>query len=115
MTAAAQCVRWKPTPRAPNVAPEFDGPGSFGALHETVTLDCLRYAGSIHKDGVEVVLIRDETGVVHQLKLGSYMGEHNGIITRIERDTLYITQLVIRNGRREERIVKFAKYGNAAQ
>lgn len=111
--AAAECVRWKPTPRPPNAAPEFDGPGSFGALHETVTLDCLRYVGSIRKGGVELVLIRDDRGTVHQLRLGSYIGENSGVITKIDRDAITITQLVKRGGRIEERIVRFARQGAA--
>lgn len=115
LTAYAECVRWKPTPQPSNVAPSFDGPGSFGALHETVTLACLRYAGSIQKDGIELVLIQDERGVVHQLRLGSYVGENNGVITGIDRDTIYITQLVNRNGRYEKKVVKFPKSVESAR
>lgn len=105
----AECVRWTPPKKAPNAAPEFDGPGAFGVLHNTVTLDCLSYAGSIEKNGVEHVLIRDETGTVHQLRLGSYMGENNGVIMKIDAAAIHIKQLVRRNGRAEEIDVKFAK------
>lgn len=115
VAVGAESVRWKPAPRPPNTAPEFDGPGSFGALHGTVTLGSLQYVGSIRKSGVEVALIRDETGVVHQLRLGGYVGENSGIITRIDSDALYITQLVNHNGRIEEKVVKFTKHGEPAK
>ncbi len=107
--AQAECVRWKPAPRPANAAPEFDGPGSFGPLQDTVTLDCLTYVGSIQKDGVEHVLIRDERGTVHTLRRGSYMGENSGVIERIDADAIYIRQLLSRGGKVEERIVRFPK------
>jgi Tfp pilus assembly protein PilP len=65
-----------------------DGPGSFGPLHATVTLDCLTYVGSVSRDGREWVLIRDERGVVHRLTLGGYMGP--GVITRIDAEFIYL-------------------------
>lgn len=102
-------MRWKPAPPAQNAAPQFDGPGSFGELHETVTLDCLAYAGSISRDGIEHVLIRDETGRIHVLKPGSYMGENSGVIARIDADVIHIRQLLKRNGRVEEVSVRFPK------
>jgi hypothetical protein len=108
-TVHAECVRWKPTPRPPNAPPEFDGPGSFGKLQDTVTLDCLKYVGSIQKNGAEHVLIKDETGIVHTLQLGSYMGENSGVIVRIDRDAIYLKQLVKRNGELGELIIKFPK------
>ena len=107
--AQAECVRWKPESRPANAAPELDGPGSFGPLQDTVTLDCLTYVGSIQKGGVEHVLIRDERGTVHTLRRGSHMGENTGIIDRIEADAIYIKQFVRRNGKSEEVIVRFPK------
>ena len=64
--------------------------------------------GAIARDGLEQVLIRDELGTIHTLRLGSYIGENNGIITKIESDAITITQIIIRDGRREEKIVKFS-------
>jgi len=105
--AQAECVRWKPKPA--NAAPELDGPGSFGPLQDTVTLGCLTYVGSIQKDGVEHVLIRDDKGTVHTLRRGSYMGENTGIIERIDADAIYIRQFISRSGKVEERVVRFPK------
>jgi Tfp pilus assembly protein PilP len=112
-SAAAECVRWKPPQRSPNVAPDLDGPGSFGELQNTVTLDCLKYVGSIEKNGMEHVLIKDERGKVHVLRRGSYMGENHGVISKIDSDGIYINQLIERNGQWEEVIVRFPKRPDA--
>jgi hypothetical protein len=113
MTADAECVRLKLAPRPPNVHPDFDGPGSFGELQDTVTLDCLKYVGSVQKNGIEHVLIRDEKGKVHVLRPGNFMGENTGVITKIDHNTIYIRQLVPRNGDWEKVVVKFAKQRGA--
>lgn len=107
--AEAACERFKPAARAAETPPAFDGPGSFGALHGTVTLDCLRYAGSISQGGVEHVLIRDETGVIHRLKTGDYMGENAGVISSIDASHIHIEQLVKQGGELRSVMVKFPK------
>jgi hypothetical protein len=109
-TAAAECKRIGNEPPAPGKAPELDGPGSFGPLHDTVTLDCLTYVGSIQMGGVEQVLIRDERGTVHHLKVGDPMGENDGVISRIDETTITITQRVSRGkGKWKEVLVRFPK------
>ena len=110
VSIGAECVRWKPLPRSPNVAPDLDGPGSFGELQDTVTLDCLKYVGSIQKNGIEHVLIRDERGKVHLLGRGSYMGENTGVITNIDAEFIYIHQVINRNGQWIEVVVTFPKH-----
>lgn len=109
MAACAECRRYEPAPKPANAAPELDGPGSFGQLQDTVTLDCLTYVGSIRKGGTGHVLIRDERGTIHNLRRGSYMGENSGVIERIDDEAIYIRQLVSRDGRREEVLVRFPK------
>jgi len=110
----AECVRWKkPPPRSPSIPPDIDGPGSFGELQDTVTLDCLKYVGSIQKKGAEHVLIKDERGKVHVLGRRSYMGENSGVISRIDAEFIYISQLVKRNDQWEEVVVKFPKHTDA--
>ena len=107
-TAQAECVRWKPDPKSAR-PPDFDGPGSFGPLHGTVTLDCLKYVGSIQQGGVEHVMVRDERGTVYRLKVGDYVGENGGIISRIDNEAIYIKQLVRRNADWEEITVRFPR------
>jgi hypothetical protein len=70
----------------------FDGPGSWGPLQDTVTLDCLQYTGSIVRNAVEYVLIRDENGAIYRLKVGDFMGENTGRITKIDEHYIYIEQ-----------------------
>jgi len=108
-TAQGECIRWKPSPRAADVAPDLDGPGSFGALQDTVTLDCLTYVGSIQKNGAEHVRIKDETGKIHLLRRGAYMGENSGLIKKIDRDTIYIEQVIQKDGEWTVVMVEFPK------
>jgi len=108
--ARGACVRYDPAAEAKSASPpQFDGPGSFGEPQDTVTLDCLTYVGSIQKDEQELVLIRDERGVVHRLRVGDYMGENTGVIARIDRDAIYIEQRISRNGEVEAVTVRFPK------
>lgn len=88
LDAKAECTRFKrePAPAA------FDGPGSWGPLHNTLTLDCLTYAGSILRDGIEYVLIRDEKETLYRLKVGDFMGDKSGHIIKIDESFIYIEQ-----------------------
>jgi hypothetical protein len=107
--ARAACVRFDRDTANAATPPQFDGPGSFGELQDTVTLDCLTYVGSIQKDNRELVLIRDERGVVHRLGVGDYMGENTGVIAKIDRDAIYVEQHVRGNGKVESVTVRFPK------
>lgn len=106
MDANAACVRYhKPT----DAPPGFDGPGSFGALQDTVTLECLKYVGTIRNSGLEQALIQDELGQMYTLNIGSYMGENTGVIVRIEDDAIYIKQAIRLGDKWQESIVKLGK------
>jgi hypothetical protein len=109
--AGAACVRYVPDPRKP---PEMDGPGSFGKLQDTVTLDCLSYAGSIGTAGAEQVLIRDERGTVYRLRVGDYMGENTGVIRKIDDEAIYIEQLIREGKDYKQVMVRFAKTAKPA-
>jgi hypothetical protein len=102
--AAAECRR---TPVGQGQ--ELDGPGSFGALDGTVSLDCLKYVGSIQLRDTEYVLIQDERGTVHRLTTGDRMGENGGVISRIDNDTIYVQQRLKRAGKWHDTVVKFPK------
>lgn len=73
--------------------PEYDGPGSFGPLHMTVYLEELRYVGDIESEGRQYAIVRQVNGKVHRVSIGSYIGEHNGSIIKIEKHQLTIQQL----------------------
>ncbi len=108
-SAAAKCERTPRIPTPPGTAPDMDGPGSFGPLQDTLTRDCLTYVSSVWKDGKEQVQIRDEKGKIYLLKVGSFMGENSTIITAIDRDTIFLKQVVMRGGDWIEEPVKFPK------
>ncbi len=86
--AKAECTRFK----IELVPSGFDGPGSWGPLHNTLTLDCLTYVGSMVRDHSEYVLIRDEKGAIYRLRVGDFMGEKSGHITKIDESYIYIEQ-----------------------
>lgn len=92
MSAAAleDCRHAAPQPAGRST----DGPGSFGRLHGTVTLGCLRYVGSILSGDQEWILIEDDRHEVHRLKVGDYIGENSGVIRAIDGDFIYIEQSV---------------------
>ena len=56
----AEGVRWKPFPASRDGPLAMHGPGSYGAVDRTLTLDCLSYIGSIENDGGKHVLIQDD-------------------------------------------------------
>ena len=91
-SAHAECVRFTLPPQAPGEGPALDGPGSFGPWQDTVTLDCLRYVGSVNRGGEEHVLIEDERGAVHELGVGHPIGRNFGHISRMDEDFIYIDQ-----------------------
>jgi hypothetical protein len=72
----------------------YHGPGTYGKLDRTVTLNCLSYVGSIERDGEEHVLIQDEKGEVHVLTVGSWMGWYRSVIVKIDADYIHLRQLV---------------------
>jgi hypothetical protein len=106
-SVSAECVRYEPLPEGKPLG--FDGPGSWGELQDTVTLDCLSYVGSIERNGEEYVLIEDEQGKVHELRNGDYMGENTGFIVEIGADVIYVLQLVKRNDDWRPLLVRFPK------
>ncbi len=106
----AECVRWI---AAQKISKHRAGVRTVRVHSERYTTRsrwmCLSYVGSLEKNGVEHVLIKDETGTVHQLQLGSYMGENNGVIMKIDSTAIQIKQLIKRNGRLQEIDVIFTK------
>ena len=88
--APGACKRLKPAPASP---PQFDGPGSFGPLHETLTLGCLRYVGSIASGERAYALLRDEAGTVHRVRVGDAVGERSGRVIAIDEQAVTIEQL----------------------
>jgi len=94
-TNASACTRRPKHEHSPEDSTTlYHGPGTYGELDRTVTLDCLRYVGSVERDGREHVLIQDERGKIHTLKIGSAMGWNRSFIIKIDSDFIYLKQLV---------------------
>lgn len=103
--AAAECKQANESP-PPGQAPAV----ATGSPHGTAALDCLKYVGSIETNGVEHVLIRDDDGTIRRLRVGDSMGENGGVISRIDANSIYITQHAQRGkGSRKDVVVKFPK------
>jgi len=93
-TDASACTRRPNYERSPDDPPTlYHGPGTYGELDRTVTLDCLSYVGSVEKDGREHLLIQDERGKVHVLTVGDWMGWSRSVIIKIDADFIYLRQL----------------------
>ena len=72
---------------------DTDGPGSFGPLHEAMTLGCLEYAGFADgPNGVRALLV-DFWGRGHWVVIGNYVGENSGRIVDITGEHIRIVQL----------------------
>lgn len=92
----AACMRLDSSP-APDASapPDFDGPGAFGALHDTLTLNCLRYEGRVQgEDSGPVALVRDNRGKLFHIKVGDFVGENTGQVIAIDADRIVVHQLV---------------------
>jgi len=106
----AECIRFNTEQYLIDTKPDIYGAESFSELHNTLSLECLKYVGSIRKNDYEYVLIKDDRGKIHSLTEGSYMGENNGVIKKIDSDFIYIKQLINQNGNWQEVPVKFSKH-----
>lgn len=55
---------------------------------EQFTFDSLRMVGTLERGGTSWSLIRDPQGGVHRVKVGNYLGRHNGKI--VEMSEIYV-------------------------
>lgn len=91
-TTAATCMRV--VPEKPGTPPYFDGPGSFGPLNNTVSLDCLSFESVEHDSKGPIALLKDENGLVFRVGIGDYVGENSGYVAEISPARIKIIQLV---------------------
>jgi Tfp pilus assembly protein PilP len=80
-------------PEEPNL-PNPDGPGAFGPLHNTLTLECLRFITTEKRKAGLVAVLVDETGKEFKVQAGEYVGENSGRISKIEPNRITVVQLV---------------------
>jgi Tfp pilus assembly protein PilP len=81
----------------------IDGPGAFGPLSGTLSLDCLRFKGlKKDKHGIRAILV-DEHGKSYTVHKGEMVGENGGEVADITSTQITISQLVKgRNGKYRE-------------
>jgi hypothetical protein len=87
------CMRL--VPKDPTKGPDVDGPGSFGKLHDTLTLDCLRFVETMKAKGSLLAVLVDEKGRKYQVGPGDWIGENSGKITELTEQRITITQVVM--------------------
>lgn len=63
-------------------------------LLEAFPLDGLGMVGTLGDGGDMVALVLDPEGVVHRVKVGNYMGQNEGRITRIAENRVDLVELV---------------------
>ena len=74
-----------------------DGPGSYGPLDATMTLDCLELIETGIQYGQHYGIVRDDKGLRYRVKIGTPIGV-GGIVMGITYNKLIIDLPVERNG-----------------
>ncbi|QVL44954.1 MAG: pilus assembly protein PilP [Methylophilaceae bacterium] len=63
-------------------------------LMESFPLESLLYVGSMSKQGSKFALIKTPDGVLHQLRVGNYIGPNFGLINSIQDGAITIKEVV---------------------
>lgn len=61
---------------------------------EQFSLDALRMVGTLEQNQTMWGLVRTQGGDLHRVRVGNYMGQNNGQITRIGEDAIELTEVV---------------------
>ena len=69
--------------------PEIHQPGAL----ETMSLESLVYMGSIEKQGRRVALVRGEKGQIHQVMVGTYLGQNHGKVVGFDQHRITVREL----------------------
>ena len=65
-----------------------DGPGTYGLLDGTMTIDCLKFI-DIEKEGQQIFgILKDDQGKKYRVKVGSNIGRYGGEITEIKNNKI---------------------------
>lgn len=76
---------------AQNVQPDFDRPRDELESH---SLSELAMVGMLTTNGVYTALVEDASAVVHNLRVGNYIGRNFGRITSISETQMHIVEIV---------------------
>ena len=72
--------------------PDIDGPGSFGPLHETMSLGCFAYERFL--PSTSRAILRDYLGREFEIGVGDYVGEYSGRASDISAERIVAVQVV---------------------
>jgi type IV pilus assembly protein PilP len=61
---------------------------------EQYALDSLRMVGTLEQNGTRWGLVMTPDGVLHRVRVGSYLGKNNGQITQISPEAIAVTEIV---------------------
>jgi type IV pilus assembly protein PilP len=61
---------------------------------EQYALDSLAMVGTLAQGGTQWALIKTREGTLHYVRVGNYLGQNNGQITRIGEDQVQLTEIV---------------------
>jgi hypothetical protein len=86
---------------------DTDGPGSFGALHEAMSLGCLAFLEIELAPNGNRALLMDYLGKKYNVGVGDYVGESSGLITEISQEMITIRQLVIGASGEYKEVIRF--------
>ncbi|MDH5184005.1 MAG: pilus assembly protein PilP [Gammaproteobacteria bacterium] len=64
------------------------------AILETMPLDSLVYMGNIEKRGRRVALVRSADGKIHQVQVGSYLGQNHGKVVEFDQYQITLRELL---------------------
>jgi len=61
---------------------------------EQYALDSLAMVGTLAQGDTRWAIIRTREGVLHYVRVGNYLGQNNGQITRVDEDKVQLTEIV---------------------
>jgi type IV pilus assembly protein PilP len=61
---------------------------------EQYALDALRMVGTLEQNETRWGLVQDPDGVLHRVRIGNYLGQNNGQITRISPEAIAVMEIV---------------------
>ena len=71
--------------------PDIDRPKE---LLENYSLDSINMVGAIRKGTTVWAIVKDKTGVIHRVSIGSYLGENSGCIEKITEKSIEVKEIV---------------------
>ena len=75
-----------------------DGPGTYGLLDGTMTIDCLKFIAIEKVEQQTFGVLEDDQGKKYRVKVGSNIGRYGGEITEIKNNKIIYEDYIEENG-----------------